>query len=242
MAVPLQTAADVANDYLAIQFVVQQLLSRIRTMDLVQVVSCTNNGGVAQYGFVDVVPLVGQLTGDRQVIPHGRLYRLPYLRMQGGTNAVILDPQPGDIGAAGFCARDISAVKADPPAAVANADAAKGTPPGSLRQFSMADGLYFGGMLNAVPVQFVRFASDGVYVVSPQKIRLEAPTIELAGDVNQTDGDVTMAQNLTVQQNVTVNGSINVPSGDVTAQGTALHTHTHTGVTPGSGTSGPPSP
>lgn len=227
MAVPLQSAADVAGDYATLQFVVQSLLGRMATITLVKVVACTNDGGVSPYGFVNVIPLVNQMTGDRQAVPHGTVYRLPYFRLQGGTNAVILDPKPDDIGLAAFASRDISSVKADPAAAVANANAGKGgANPGSLRQFSMADGLYFGGFLNGVPEQYVQFNADGITVVSPTKVTIQAPAIELDGPVHVT-GAVT-------------GDSTAVFDGDVTGDGTSLHTHIHSGVQTGGGNSGPP--
>lgn len=231
MATSLQNPRDVASDYLALVFVIQQLLGRLSTVTLVKVVACTNDGGLAPWGTVDVIPLVNQVTGDGETIPHGTLFKLPYFRLQGGKNAVIIDPEPDDIGMAAFCSRDISAVKADPTAAVANANANKGgAPPGSARQFDMADGLYLGGFLNGQPEQYVQFNASGITVVSPTKVRVQAPTIELAGAVHQTNGDVTIA------------GNITLPTGDVTAGSIGLKTHHHSGVQTGGGTSGPPVP
>lgn len=239
MAVSLQKPFDVADDYHALVFVIQSLLNAVATVTLVKVVKCTNSGGVSPFGFVDVMPLVNQITGDNQSVAHGTLYRLPYFRVQGGANAVILDPQPDDIGLAAFCSRDISSVKADPAAAVANANAGKGgAPPASGRTFDMADGVYFGGFLNGVPTQYAQFNEEGITLLSPTKVRIEAPTIELAGAVNQTDGDVTMAANLTVNGGT----GLTVPTGDVLAGTIGLKTHHTSGVTPGGGTSGLPVP
>ncbi len=236
MAVSIQKPLDVADEYLTLQFIIQQILSRAATLTLVKVVACTNSGGLSPFGFVDVIPLVNQVTGDRQSVPHGTLFRLPYFRLQGGTNAVILDPQPDDIGMAAFCSRDISAVKADPAAAVTNANAGKGgAPPGSARQFDMADGLYLGGFLNGTPEQYVQFNADGITVLSPTKVRVEAPTIELVGAVVQTGGDVSMAQNLHVD------GTISSDT-DVLADGISGTAHTHGGVQAGVSNTAPPNP
>lgn len=236
MAVSIQKPFDVADEYHALAFVIQSLLSRVATVALVKVAKCTNSGGVAPYGFVDVIPLVNQVTGDRQSVPHGTLFRLPYARLQGGINAVILDPQVDDIGLAAFCSRDISAVKADPAAAISNANAGKGgAPPGSARQFDMADGLYLGGFLNGTPEQYVQFNADGITVLSPTKVRVEAPTIELVGAVVQTGGDVSMAQNLQVD------GTISSDT-DVLADGISGKNHTHGGVQAGGSNTAPPNP
>jgi len=242
-AVSLQTPQDVANDYATLVFVIQQLLNRVATVTLVKVVSCTNDGGVSPFGFVNVIPLVNQMAGsNRQAVPHGTLYRLPYFRLQGGTNAVILDPQPDDIGLAAFCMRDISAVKSDPAAAVANANAGKGgANPGSQRQFNMADGLYIGGFLNGTPAQYVQFNADGITLHSPTKVRVEAPAVEVAGSTSV----LVQSPSITLDGPVHVTGAVTgdstaVFTGNVTGQGTSLHTHIHSGVQTGGGNSGPP--
>lgn len=216
MAVSQQKPFNVADDYHSLVFVIGQLISGLWTAALVKVVACTNTGGVARVGFVDVVPLIGQVSGDNEVVPHGTIYRLPYFRVQGGANAVILDPQAGDIGLAVFASRDISAVKNDPETALE----VQATPPGSARQYDASDGLYFGGFLNAVPTQYVRVSAAGVHVVSPTQVTIQAPTITLDGDVHitgETTGD-----------------------GAGEFEGTDVHTHVHSGVTAGGGNSGPP--
>lgn len=226
MAVGNQTPVDVATDYAALAFIIQQKISEISTLTLVRVVSCTNDGGIAPVGTVTVQPLVNIMSGDRVAFQHKALYNLPYQRVQGGTSAVIIDPRPGDLGVAGFCSRDISAVKASQ--AEAN--------PGSFRQFSMADGVYMMTCMGAVaPEQYIAFSDAGVKIVSPTLIELQAPTINLKGDVVQTGGDVTMSGDLTVDGTVT-GGT------DVIANTISGKTHTHSGVTTGGGTSGPPVP
>lgn len=255
MAVSLQSPADVANEYATFAFIVRQFLNKAATAQLVTVKACTNSGGLSPWGTVDVIPLVNQVTGDGTNVAHGTVYRLPYSRIQGGQNAIIIDPEKGDVGLAVFAMRDISAVKADPAQAVANAQAGKGTPPGSLRILDMADGLYFGGFMNVVPAQYIQFlqAGAGIKVVSPAKVtiqapeidltastvvNIQAPTINLKGTVAQTAGNVTAAQNLTVTGDVGVGGGLTVTgttsgtgaadfTGGVTGAGKVLQTHTH---------------
>lgn len=239
MAVSQQSNLTTATEYALIQFVVQQLLSRVATSTLVRVVNCSNDGGLSPVGTVDVQPVINMVAGDDSTWPHGQLYRLPYVRAQGGANAIILDPKPGDIGLACFASRDISAAKSA--AGVAHIKAADplapGVNPGSARQFDMSDGLYIGGMLNGTPTQFVQFNDDGIRIHSPILVRVEAPEIELEADTTVT----VTAPDIALDGDVTVSGTL-VATGNVTGQGTSLHTHTHTGVTSGGGTSGPPSP
>lgn len=105
-------AGEGVGEYGALMFLISQALARLSTSTLVRVVAVTNAGGVAPVGFVDVQPLVNQLDGNGNAVPHGQLFQLPYFRLQGGTDAVILDPKVGDIGMAAFANRDLSAVKA----------------------------------------------------------------------------------------------------------------------------------
>ncbi|KAG0772438.1 hypothetical protein G6F22_015737 [Rhizopus arrhizus] len=162
-------AGEGVGEYGALMFLINQALARLSTATLVRVVSVTNDGGLSPVGFVDVQPLVNQLDGAGNAVPHAVLHQLPYFRLQGGTDAVILDPKVGDIGMAAFGSRDLSAVKASK----------QQSNPGSWRTHDMADGLYFGGLLNGTPVQYVQFTAGGINVVSPSKVTVQAPNIEL---------------------------------------------------------------
>lgn len=211
---PSSTWGDVNN----ITFLVQQTLARMQTATLVRIEKCSNTGGIAPVGYVDVTPLVNQIDGADNPTPHVTIYNLPYLRMQGGSDAVIMDPKVGDIGCAVFASRDISKVKSTK----------KQGNPGSRRQYNFADGMYLGGMLNGTPTQYIQFSAAGIEIHSPTAIVVNAPTV-------------------TINAAVTLNGTLSQTgggtasfSGDVTAQGTSLHTHAHGGVQPGSGQTGVP--
>lgn len=211
------------SDWNALRFVVQQALNQIQTMTLVRVVAVSNAGGVEPVGTVDVQPLVNQITGDRVAVPHGVVYGLPYFRLQGGANAIILDPQVGDIGICGFANRDISSVKASK--AEAN--------PGSFRTFDFADGLYVGGVLNGTPAQYVQFNASGIAVTTPGTVVVNAS----AATINAS---TTINGNLTVSGTIGAGGKISAPS--VNIAGIEFGTHKHTGVaTGGSNTGGPTS-
>lgn len=200
-----------ATEFERLTFIIAQRLARVRTATLVQVVACTNSGGVSAVGTVDVTPMVAQIDGQGRATPHGTIYALPYVRIQGGANAVIIDPQVGDIGVAVFCHTDISQVKATK---------APGNP-GSRRRFGWSDGVYIGGLLNGVPTSYVQFdASGNITVLSPGTITLHAPTVAVQGDL-------------------TVSGTT-TGTGDGTFDGTDVHTHRHSGVTTGSGDTGAP--
>jgi len=209
----MQDPATTANEYNALVFVIRQLLGRVQTVSLVRVEKCSNSGGVTPVGTVDMTVLANLMTGNRQPVPHGILTNRPYLRVQGGANAVIIDPQPGDLGLAVFCSRDSSAVIA-----------AKGPAnPGSFRQFDWADGLYLGGVLNGTPEQYVQMSAAGISIVSPTQITLQAPTV-----------------NIQASSSVTINSPANtIEGGGTSIDGKPFLPHHHGGVqTGGSNTGG----
>lgn len=168
----LNDLAAAGSEFNAHSFLVWQILNTVRTATLVKVVNVTNDGDLSPVGFVDVQPLVAQLDGHGNVMPHGVIHNIPYFRIQGGTDAVIIDPKQNDTGICIFADRDISAVKSAKGAAT----------PGSRRKFDMADGLYIGGVLNGVPQQYIQFTSSGIVARSPNAITCIAPQINLGAD------------------------------------------------------------
>lgn len=229
-----------AGQFNAQALLVAQMIGMVSTATLVKIVAVTNSGGLSPVGFVDVQPLVNQVYGAKNAVPHGVLHHLPYFRLQGGTDAIILDPKVGDIGVAIFADHDISAVKAS------NVQAN----PGSRRRFDMADGIYIGGVLNGTPAQYVQFTAGGINIVSPTKITLSAPLIEIDAATSMTVN----APQSTINSTTLINGTLNqgtgaagggatmagpvTVTGDVTAGGKSLKTHVHTDLQ--GGNTGPP--
>lgn len=230
----------------AISFQIQMALARISTCAVVKIEKCTNAGSLSPVGFVDALPLVVQVDGEQNAEPHTTVYGLPYFRLQGGGNAVIIDPQPGDIGIVVFASRDISAVKAKRGQNV----------PGSGRMFSMSDGLYIGGVLNGTPSQYIQFSGAGVKVFSPTLINLVAPKIvaDASDSFTVNSPQSTFSGAVTVQGLFTflaglvgsaksgaaavITGAVNF-IGALTSNGKDISSgHTHKGVQPGSGNTG----
>jgi len=206
------------GEFNRMSFIVQQALSRMQTATLVRIEACTNSGGLSPVGFVDVTPLVNQVDGKGDPTPHVTIFNIPYFRIQGGSNAVIIDPEAGDIGICVFASRDISKVKTTK--SQANPD--------SFRQYSFSDGLYLGGVLNGTPVQYVQFSSSGIKIKSPSQVTIEAPSIVLAGSVAQTGGSAS-----------TFSGSVEAV-GQVSSGSVNLTSHVHSGVTTGGSNTGGP--
>lgn len=177
---------------IALEFFIQQALNGVQTVSIVRVEAVSNAGELSPVGTVAVKPLVQQMTGEREAVDHGIIYNIPYFRIQGGADAVIIDPKVGDIGICVFCSRDSSAVKTTK----------KEAPPGSYRTFNWADGMYIGGFLNGVPEQYIRFSASGIEVVTSTN------TIKAFVDIQ---GSAQTSANLSVGTGAT--GTFTTPSG-----------------------------
>jgi len=200
-------------------------------------VVAVNSGGLAPAGTVDIVPLVKQQTAGGEQKDYATIHNAPYFRLQGGTNAIIIDPRVGDIGVAVFSSRDISGVK--------RVRGASQTP--SLRKFSLSDAVYIGGILNAIPAQYIHFEDSGITVYSPSKINLKAPevvidttnftvnasTTTVNAPSNQVNGEMTVTGGMTGGSGMTM-------TGDITADGISVKNHTHGGVQSGGSNTGVP--
>ena len=156
----LQTGGTSFN---ALSFLIHQVIAGKAFAALVKVVSVTG-GGAGQPPYAAVQPLVNQVDGFGNQVPHGTIYNLPCFRLQGGAGAIILDPVIGDIGQAIICDRDISVVKAT--GAVGG--------PGSFRNNAWSDGCYFGGFLNAAPTAYVQIGGGNISIVAPGTITITA--------------------------------------------------------------------
>lgn len=177
-----QKASDGTGDFASYHFLVKQMINRLATTALVQVVKVTSAGEVAPVGLIDVHPMVAQVDGQGNVTPHGVISNVPYFRLVGGANAIIMDPQVGDIGICVFASRDISAIKKTK---------APG-PPGSFRRYSWADGIYIGSTLSAAPTQYIRYNSSGISIVTPGTLTFTATNAALDSSGNLwTTGEIT---------------------------------------------------
>jgi hypothetical protein len=217
-----QQLASAASEFNQLDFIVRSIMGRNATATLVIVKAVTNDGEVSPVGLIDVQPMVAQLDGKGKATPHGIIHNVPYLRVQGGANAIIIDPKVGDIGIAVFASHDISSVKVNK--APAN--------PGSRRRFDYADALYLGGVLNGTPEQYIRFKSDGDIEIKPNAKLFVLGDVEIQGDTKIT-GDVD------IDGEAHAAGEISSDT-DVIADGISGKNHTHGGVTTGGGDTGPP--
>ena len=232
-----------SSPYNASEFQIQQALRKINTAEPVRVTG-VNPGKVGKAGTVTVQPIVNLVTGTGEGMAQSALFSLPYLRIQGGENAVIVDPKPGDVGLAVYAMRDTEQMK--------QGDGAECNP-GSARCYSKGDGFYLGGFLNKTPKRYIWVEDDGITMDDGEggklelkggKLTISAPNgIETTSSVETHNTPaLTMGSGgatATMNANMTVNGTI-TSTGDQTAGGISQMSHVHTGVESGGSTTGGP--
>lgn len=203
-------AESSSSPYNSTDFIIRQILSGRSHVALVKVMA-------VEGALLDVQPTVNQLDADGNAIPHGTISGIPFMTLQAGLNAVTMIPEVGDIGLCLFADRDISAVKA-------NKDISN---PGSMRQSDMSDGLYVGGFLNKKPTQFIDFSAGGIRMVSPTKIKLEAPDVEIDADnvLIKVSNKFTVQGKAEFSDTIDAGGIITAP--DMVGGGKSLKDHTH---------------
>jgi len=205
-------------------FFLRRELAKIRTTTLAQVMAINVPGasaGVpAAIGTLTIKILVQQTDGAGNVVEAGTIYNVPYARLAGGANAVVIDPTVDDLGIVGFGDRDLSSV-------IATMGEAG---PGSNRRFSWSDALWVATLpLGVVPTQYVLMDSSGMYMVSPNKISMQAPEIDINAttkfNVTSPDTEVNGPAHITGAQ---TNGSTVTAQGEIKSGNIGLQAHHHT--------------
>ena len=226
-----QTSADVSSEGNALVFALRNMIGWYSFIDIVKVTEVTGDT-------LTVISQLHGLTNENEKIDNEPIYGIPYLRLQRGASAVIMDPVVGDIGLMAVCDRDITNVKAT------KSDAA----PNTKRMHSVSDAVYLTGIasLNSAPSQYVHFRDDGIDIVSPLVVTVSSPTIEINGDnlvsINAPkivlNGQITQGTGSHAGTATFANGA--TTPADFKAGTIGLKTHRHGGVQTGGGNTGLP--
>ena len=227
------------SDYNAVNQQIEARIQRLETMFLGRVDSCQSSG-VAGSKTVGATPMSQMIDGNGNAYASPSYPSLPHYRIQQGTAAIIMNPRPGDIGVFVCSKRDISNVS----------QGKQPGPPGSTRSFSPSDAVMVGSIHTKAPTYYISFedqdkilihAPAGVTIESDTAVTVKAPQVTIDAAETTIKGHVTVEGGLNVAggSGAAVDGSLTT-TGDVTADGISLTSHTHSGVTPGGGNTGGP--
>lgn len=159
--------------------IIERLIGKTYTITLAKVVAVAA-GSTGPVGFLSATDLIQQTDGNNDGIPNVPMENIPYFRLQGGANAVIIDPKPGDIGLIAFARRDITVTKQN----------REEGPPPSLRTNDVSDGLYLGGLLNGAPTQWIQFLDSGINIKATAPVVIDATLLQVNCPIKST-ADIT---------------------------------------------------
>lgn len=206
----------------AISFIVENMVKgMVTTADVVIVESVDAGGSGEVAGYVSVKNLVCTVDAFNETLAPTTQFKLPYSRLQGGIAALIIDPEPGDIGLAVYTKRDSSNVKPEQKDPVQ---------PGSFRMFDQADGFYIGGFLNQKPEIFLELTQDKEAILkAPKKVTIDSPETLIKGDVH-IEGFVQWDKYAQGESGpAVIQGGLKNTGGEIVSNGITLETHTHRG-------------
>lgn len=203
---------------------VMGIMSDLNTGELVEVTAVDSSGN-SPVGFVSVKVLTLRANADNKNVQLGEIHNVPYFRLQGGANAVIVDPEVGDIGFCGFCSRDTSIVKRIRAMA----------PQSVYRTSDISDAFFFGGWSSKAPEQYIWFDGDNVRIKATAKVIIDAPMTEVEQNM-LIKGSLVTTGTITSQTNVID------PKGSMDKMRTEYNSHTHPENGQGNNTSTPNQP
>ncbi|EOS94770.1 phage baseplate protein [Erwinia tracheiphila] len=185
--------------------------------------------GTAPNLVVDVLPLVADVRSEDQTIIMGtEVFNIPVWRLQRGKSAIVMDPVVGDIGVIAVCDTDTTVAR----------KTRKESVPGSGRKHSMSDGIYFGGIINVQPTQFIEFADNALNITSPNPVNITCTTatIKAPGGVTVDAPLAHFTGNITSDGNITDNSGTQAASLKTLRDDYNAHKHPVVDVQSGSST------
>ncbi|HCL4433129.1 TPA: phage baseplate protein [Salmonella enterica] len=209
----------------SLAYIFQMLLSGCFFTEIAKVVAVR---GVAPNLVVDVLPLLSRVDASGAMIANSTIYDLPVWRLQRGSSAIIMDPVIGDIGVIGVCDRDTSLVRSN----------RKESVPGSKRKHNKSDAIYFGGILNAQPTQFIEFADGAINITTPNPVNItcSSATVTAPDGVTMTTPTLHVTGNITAGGNITDNNGTQSASLKTLRDNYDQHKHSVEGVQTGGST------
>ena len=162
-----------------LEHILLRFIGKTYTVTIVRV-NNVQAGATGPVGYLDATDMIQQMNGSNEGIPNVQMKNMPYFRLQGGGNAVIMDPKPDDLGIALFAQRDITQLKRS----------RQEGPPPSLRTHDVSDGLYIGGLLNGAPQQWIQFLDTGINIKATGDVTIDAALLQVNCPIVST-GNIT---------------------------------------------------
>jgi len=183
-------------------------------------------------------------THDQPITPP-QIYDVPYCAQRGGNAGIITEYKIGDTVVVGFCQRQIDITK----------NTMEQSTPTLTRFHALNDAVVLSHWSNNEPTVFIKITDDGIDIQTLNK----PLNITTTGDISLTANNVTMNATTKFQVNspdielngnskiigtLTIGNTVISTTGITNSSGTNIDSvpfllHTHSGVTTGSGITGP---
>jgi len=212
-SMPSYNPADAQSQTGMYEFIIKQVMSKLEKVAPAQILSYDRKRNRAR-----VQILAQDITSNGEILPRVPIGNVPALMLAGGGFVISFPIKKDDIGWLVTSDRDISIFK----------NLLKMFAPNTYRKHKYESSFFIPDKVSGFEVSeedtdaLLITSYDGKTKLSikPNEITLTAPTTTING-------------------NLQVNGQINA-TGDVLGAGISLSTHIHSGVEPGSGTTGTP--
>lgn len=168
--------SELVDNFNGLMYLIRTVLRDINTVEVVRVEGVDSDSKT-----VTVIPIVKGANASGNPMPESPIYNVKYIQWQYGNNMIKATPAIGDIGIIVVCKKDISSINSGLI--------------GSYREFSLSDGVYFGGLygFNQEPSQIIEFDGSGIKIKTPTKVVIESPVgVDLKTPKLQTTGAVSV--------------------------------------------------
>ena len=175
----LQRDGTNTSEYNRLNFATeQQIRNSVNTAWIGRVDAVSTEDEPTASGTVDATQMVAQSDAEGQSLPMASVPALPYVRLQCGIAALIINPVPGDLLLFDTCKRDSSTVKQGTQRA------------GSYRQFDVSDSVAVGAVHTKDPEVWIHIKQDKTVMIhAPEGVTIETDskvTITAPGGVDIT--------------------------------------------------------
>lgn len=257
------TQFQACGDFNALNFLIKNtILNMVNVAIPVRVDSVERSGESAGAGYLSATPLIQQRDASGDALQNVSIPKLRFFRYQHGVASIICDPKPGDVGLAVFAHQDVSGLdggnEPKPPLSFRVFDVSDGfyfggfwgktpttfikiedagtveiTAPESVT-VNTSSAVVNCDLANVSANSKVDIATQTVNVNASTGMNFDTPTLTVTGQIVGSGGLA-----ISGGSGASVTGSLTT-TGDVTAGGISLQSHTHGGAEPGNGRTGTP--
>lgn len=222
----------------------------VNTAIPVRVDSVTRPGSGGGAGYLSATPLVKMRSSSGEALEPVSIPKLRWFRLQHGTAAIVCDPKPGDVGLAVFAQQDVSTLTGgntpQQPGSFRCYDMSDGfyfggfwgpTPTTFVQIEDSGDITITAPQTVTINTNATTINADSsctintidAQVKASGSTTIDSPATHVTGSL-RVDGLITGLGGMAISggSGASVTGNITVESGDVSADGIGLKTHTHT--------------